>query len=160
MGLITLFVGQDIGVLLFSRNHGSTQAASLCHLGNDHRDTGDIRLHLAPDGTLCTAAGGDNGAKRHAVAGKTADGKTRVLLSCHDVEDECFRIEGLSSERAVLKKIDMNFKAPDYTEGEIIYIPVFGGSWFFGLFVTAVWVVYGIYFISSLRSELNAEEKV
>ena len=57
----------------------------------------------------------------YVLAGKTADGKTRVLLSCHDIEDERFRIEGLSSERAVLKKIDMNFKAPDCTEGEIIY---------------------------------------
>ena len=61
------------------------------------------------------------------------------------------------TERHVITDAESNIH---YTEGEIIYIPVFGGSWFFGLFVTAVWVVYGIYFISSLRSELNAEEKV
>ena len=45
-----------------------------------------------------------------------------------------------------------------YTEGTVIYIPVFGGSWMLGLIFTALWVCYGIYFISSLRSELYAEE--
>ncbi len=60
------------------------------------------------------------------------------------------------TERHVITDAESNIH---YAEGDIIYIPVFGGSWFFGLLVTALWVVYGIYFISSLRSELHAEEK-
>ena len=59
------------------------------------------------------------------------------------------------TERHVITDAESNIH---YSEGTVLYIPVFGGSWFFGLLVTALWVVYGIYFISSLRSELNAEE--
>ena len=46
-----------------------------------------------------------------------------------------------------------------YAEGKILYIPVFGGSWVLGLAFTALWVLYGLYFISLVRSELAAMEK-
>ncbi len=46
-----------------------------------------------------------------------------------------------------------------FSEGTVLYIPVFGGSWVLGLAITALWVCYGIYFISSLRSELYALEE-
>lgn len=46
-----------------------------------------------------------------------------------------------------------------YEAGSVLYIPVFGSSWLIGLAVTALWVCYGIYFISSLRSELYATEE-
>ena len=59
-------------------------------------------------------------------------------------------------ERHVITENEAN---QHYAEGTVLYIPVFGGSWVLGLAVTALWVCYGIYFISSLRSELYALEE-
>ena len=46
-----------------------------------------------------------------------------------------------------------------YEEGRVLYIPIFGGSWLIGTLLTALWVCYGIYFISSLRAELYTREE-
>ena len=44
-----------------------------------------------------------------------------------------------------------------YEEGTILYIPIFGGSWFLRLAITALWVFYGIYLISSLKQEIYTD---
>ena len=54
------------------------------------------------------------------LAGKTADGRTRVLISLHDCDDEVLRVEGLFADKAILKKITMDFNESDCTEGEQI----------------------------------------
>ena len=57
----------------------------------------------------------------HALAGRTSDGKHRVLLSCHVCEDEIFRIEGTEASEATLKCINMDFNEEDCTVGKTVY---------------------------------------
>jgi hypothetical protein len=54
------------------------------------------------------------------LAGKTADGRARVLISLHDCDDEVLRVEGLGADKAILKRITMDFNESDCTEGEQI----------------------------------------
>lgn len=54
------------------------------------------------------------------LAGKTADGKVRVLISLHNCDDEVLRVEGLGASKATLKKITMDFNENACTDGEQI----------------------------------------
>ena len=54
------------------------------------------------------------------LAGKTADGRARVLISLHDCDDDVLRVEGLLASKAILKKIVMDFDENACSEGEEI----------------------------------------
>ena len=56
----------------------------------------------------------------YALAGKTKDGRVRVLISLHDCEDEVLRVEGLGAKTATLKKIVMGCDESAYIDGEKI----------------------------------------
>ena len=43
-----------------------------------------------------------------------------MLISLHDCDDEVLRVEGLFADKAILKKITMDFNESDCTEGEQI----------------------------------------
>lgn len=59
------------------------------------------------------------------------------------------------SERHVVTAEEAN---QYYSEGQVLYYSVFGGSWMVGFCLTAAWVIAGFYFIHTLREETRGLE--
>lgn len=59
------------------------------------------------------------------------------------------------SERHVVTAEEAN---QYYSEGQVLYYSVFGGSWMAGFCLTAAWVIAGFYFIHILREETKGLE--
>lgn len=55
------------------------------------------------------------------LAGKTADGRTLLLISCHESPCEAIEIAASGCEKAVLKRITMDYREELCTLGEALY---------------------------------------
>ena len=63
----------------------------------------------------------DNSCGARVLAGRTEDGKVRLLISCHEVKDCKFTISGATTKVATLKLINDRFGDEMYTKGKELF---------------------------------------